>query len=394
MTKVQTNALPLLMLRGMVVFPHTATNLDIGRPQSLQALQVALREEKEIFLLAQKDANVDAPSEEDVYDVGTIARIKHAVEMPNGHQRVVVEGIRRATVIDLTDMNEGQAVVIPVSEFAEHESLDTMKRLLLDSFETYVKGSKKISNETFFTIEGMDDASELADSIASHVPLTFAEKQKLLGMYDVEERMMALITYLKEQKELLDLDHRISVKVKRSVEKTQKEFYLREQMRAIQKELGDTAEKDDEIAEMRQKLKTSGMPETTQKAVEKEIGRYARLAPNQMESGMIRNYIEWMLALPWSTSTEDVQDAIRAREVLDNDHFGLEKVKERILEYLAVHQLNNSLRGPILCLVGPPGVGKTTLARSIATSLDRKFVRMSLGGVRDESEIRGHRRTY
>ncbi|MGL4820745.1 MAG: endopeptidase La, partial [Bacilli bacterium] len=300
----------------------------------------------------------------------------------------------RATVLSLEEMDEGRVTVIPFQEQPEDETVRLYKRVLLEAFEEYVRISQKMKSEVYFSIESIEDASELVDSITTHLSLGVKEKLKLLETFDLQERMQEVVTYLKEQKELVKLDKRISVKVKRAIEKTQKDFYLREQMKAIKKELGDYQETEDEVGTLRKKLRASGMPEQTRVAVEKEINRYSRLNGNSQEASFSRNYIEWMLNLPWSSKTEDVLDTKRAAEVLDAEHYGLETVKERILEYLAVRELNGTLRGPILCLVGPPGVGKTTLARSIATSLNRKFVRVSLGGVRDESEIRGHRRTY
>lgn len=267
-------------------------------------------------------------------------------------------------------------------------------RTLLEHFEQYIKVSKKVSNETFATVADVEEPGRLADLIASHLPIKTKQKQEILEIVSVKERLQTLISIIQDEQELLSLEKKIGQKVKRSMERTQKEYFLREQMKAIQTELGDKEGKGGEVEELREKIEQSGMPEETMKAALKELDRYEKLPASSAESGVIRNYIDWLLALPWTEATEDIIDLAHSEEILNNDHYGLEKVKERVLEYLAVQKLTNSLKGPILCLVGPPGVGKTSLARSIATSLNRNFVRVSLGGVRDESEIRGHRRTY
>ncbi|CJD16828.1 Lon protease 1 [Streptococcus pneumoniae] len=322
--------------------------------------------------------------------------MKQMLKLPNGTLRVLVEGLHRAEVIEfIEEENVVQVSIKTVTEEVEDDLEEkALMRTLLEHFEQYIKVSKKVSNETFATVADVEEPGRLADLIASHLPIKTKQKQEILEIVSVKERLQTLISIIQDEQELLSLEKKIGQKVKRSMERTQKEYFLREQMKAIQTELGDKEGKGGEVEELREKIEQSGMPEETMKAALKELDRYEKLPASSAESGVIRNYIDWLLALPWTEATEDIIDLAHSEEILNNDHYGLEKVKERVLEYLAVQKLTNSLKGPILCLVGPPGVGKTSLARSIATSLNRNFVRVSLGGVRDESEIRGHRRTY
>jgi len=371
-------------------------HLDVGRDKSIQALEQAAMDENIIFLAMQKEMNIDDPKEDDIYSVGTVAKVKQMLKLPNGTLRVLVEGLHRAEVVEfIEEENIVQVSIKTVTEEVEDDLEEkALMRTLLEHFEQYIKVSKKVSNETFATVADVEEPGRLADLIASHLPIKTKQKQEILEIVSVKERLHTLISIIQDEQELLSLEKKIGQKVKRSMERTQKEYFLREQMKAIQTELGDKEGKGGEVEELREKIEQSGMPEETMKAALKELDRYEKLPASSAESGVIRNYMDWLLALPWTEATEDMIDLAHSEEILNKDHYGLEKVKERVLEYLAVQKLTNSLKGPILCLVGPPGVGKTSLARSIATSLNRNFVRVSLGGVRDESEIRGHRRTY
>jgi ATP-dependent Lon protease len=388
--------LPLLPLRGLLVFPSMVLHIDVGRERSIKALEQAMLEDSKIFLLTQKDLRVEAPTKQDLYEVGTIAKVKQMLKLPNGTLRILVEGIERAKIESFSE--EKEYTVASISTFEKELLVDTeteaFMRTLITYFEKYAKASSKITTETIESVLDIEDPSKLADIIASHMPFKIAEKQEVLALTNVKKRIDHLIIRLHDEQEILSLEKKISFKVKKAMERTQKEYYLREQMKAIQAELGDKDGKTGEVSELRKKIDESGMPDSTLKAALKELDRYEKLPAASAESGVIRNYIEWLVTIPWSEKTTDRLDAKLAEEILNRDHDGLEKVKERILEYLSVRQLMQSLRGPIICLVGPPGVGKTSLARSIAETLDRKFVRVSLGGVRDESEIRGHRRTY
>ncbi|MGH0428911.1 endopeptidase La [Bacillus hominis] len=398
MSSMNTNEriVPLLPLRGILVYPTMVLHLDVGRDKSIQALEQAAMDENIIFLAMQKEMNIDDPKEDDIYSVGTVAKVKQMLKLPNGTLRVLVEGLHRAEVVEfIEEENVVQVSIRTVTEEVEDDLEEkALMRTLLEHFEQYIKVSKKVSNETFATVADVEEPGRLADLIASHLPIKTKQKQEILELVSVKERLHTLISIIQDEQELLSLEKKIGQKVKRSMERTQKEYFLREQMKAIQTELGDKEGKGGEVEELREKIEQSGMPEETMKAALKELDRYEKLPVSSAESGVIRNYIDWLLALPWTTATEDMIDLAHSEEILNKDHYGLEKVKERVLEYLAVQKLTNSLKGPILCLVGPPGVGKTSLARSIATSLNRNFVRVSLGGVRDESEIRGHRRTY
>ncbi|MBO1625446.1 endopeptidase La [Bacillus arachidis] len=398
MSSMNTNEriVPLLPLRGVLVYPTMVLHLDVGRDKSIQALEQAAMDENIIFLAMQKEMNIDDPKEDDIYSVGTVAKVKQMLKLPNGTLRVLVEGLHRAEIVEFIEEENVVKVSIQTVTEEEEGTLEekALMRTLLEHFEQYIKVSKKISNETFATVADVEEPGRLADLISSHLPIKTKQKQDILEIISVKERLHTLISIIQDEQELLSLEKKIGQKVKRSMERTQKEYFLREQMKAIQTELGDKEGKGGEVEELREKIEEAGMPEETKKAALKELDRYEKLPASSAESGVIRNYLDWLLALPWTEATEDMIDLAHSETILNRDHYGLEKVKERVLEYLAVQKLTNSLKGPILCLVGPPGVGKTSLARSIATSLNRNFVRVSLGGVRDESEIRGHRRTY
>ncbi|MFE5426821.1 MULTISPECIES: endopeptidase La [Bacillaceae] len=387
---------PLLPLRGLLVYPTMVLHLDVGRDKSVQALEKAMVEDHLIFLTTQQDVSLDEPGEEDLFTMGTLTKVKQMLKLPNGTIRVLVEGLNRAEVIEFYDYETHYGAKIKIYEDsdekdAEHQAL---MRTLLDYFEQYIKMSKKITGETFSSTSDIEEPGRLADIIASHLPLKLKEKQEVLETIDMKERLSRVIEIINNEKEVLFLEKKIGQRVKRSMERTQKEYYLREQMKAIQKELGDKEGKTGEIEVLNEKIEEADMPEHIKETALKELDRYEKVPSSSAESSVIRNYIEWLISLPWTKATKDDLNIHKAEKILNRDHHGLEKVKERVLEYLAVQQLTNSLKGPILCLVGPPGVGKTSLAKSIASSLNRNFVRISLGGVRDESEIRGHRRTY
>jgi len=392
----KTTNVPLLPLRGLLVYPSMVLHIDVGRNRSVAALEHAMLEDQLILLVTQKEMHDEQPEEQDLYQVGTMAYVKQMLKLPNGTLRILVEGVARATWSNYQAFDKYTVVDIDVKEEKVEKDVETqaLMRTLLTYFERYAKSSNKITTETINTVADIEEPSRLADIIASHLPIKIADKQEVLEMLNVKKRLDHLIIRLHDEQEVLDLEKKINSKVKQSMERTQKEYYLREQMKAIQTELGDREGKTGEVAELRKQIDEVGMPESTKEAALKELDRYEKLPSASAESGVIRNYIDWLVALPWTKATEDRMNIAHAEEILNRDHDGLEKVKERVLEYLAVRQLKNSLRGPILCLAGPPGVGKTSLARSIAESLDRKFIRISLGGVRDESEIRGHRRTY
>ncbi|WP_342472257.1 endopeptidase La [Metasolibacillus sp. FSL H7-0170] len=395
MNKTKEN-IPLLPLRGLLVYPSMVLHIDVGRDRSVAALEHAMLNESYIFLAAQKDMRVEAPEKEDLFKIGTLATVKQMLKLPNGTLRILVEGVSRAQVKRYKEDFKFTTVDLELSEDSTYKDPETeaLMRTLLVYFEKYAKVSKKITEETIDSVIDITEPGRLADVIASHLPLKVQEKQEILAIFNVKKRLDNLIIRLHDEQEILDLEKKINTKVKQAMERTQKEYYLREQMKAIQTELGDRDGKMGEITDLRKRIDAIGMPESTRKVALKELDRYEKLPAASAESGVIRNYVEWLVSIPWSEKTADRLDIVHAEEILNRDHDGLEKVKERILEYLSVRQLTNTLRGPILCLAGPPGVGKTSLARSIAESLDRNFVRISLGGVRDESEIRGHRRTY
>ncbi|CAM3821772.1 endopeptidase La [Alkalicoccus chagannorensis] len=396
MTKSKEQTMPLLPLRGLLVYPTMVLHLDVGRKKSVSGLEQAMVEDNLIFLLTQKEVGTEEPDTQDLYTVGTTAKVKQMLKLPNGTIRVLVEGLDRGRVQSLEEKDEYTAVHIKTIDERQEASVQeqALMRNVLEQFEQYTQISKKITQETFASVSDIVEPGRLADIIASHLPLKIVQKQEVLETLDLEERLKLMLRILSNEREVLGLEKKIGQRVKKSMEKTQKEYYLREQMKAIQKELGEREGKESESEELREKIEDSAMPDSVEEKALKELKRYERMPANAAESSVIRNYIEWLTQIPWTTSTEDVLDIKRSEKILDEDHYGLEKVKERVLEYLAVQQLTEKLKGPILCLSGPPGVGKTSLAKSISRSLGRHFVRISLGGVRDEAEIRGHRRTY
>lgn len=388
--------LPVLPLRGMMVFPYMMVHLDAGRAQSVAALEQAMLNDKMIMLVAQHDADVEYPQAEDLYNVGTVAEVKQLMKMPGGAVRVLVEGLHRGSIARINMDND--YILADVLEFKDaiDESLEmeALVRVVIQEFEQWVKTSKKMPAEAIVSVSIISDAGRLADMIAGHINLKLEDRQELLECIDIKARMERLYGFLKRERDILEIEKKIGSRVRRQVEKVQKEYYLREKVKAIHKELGDKDGIQGDIEEYKKRLKEGSYPEEVVKTVKKEMKRLERSQGATHEAGVIGTYIETLLAMPWNETTEDIQDIKVAADVLNHDHYGLEKVKERIIEYLAVRQLTNGLNAPILCLVGPPGVGKTSLAGSVARALGRKFVRASLGGVRDEAEIRGHRRTY
>ncbi len=396
MEVISTRTIPLLPLRGLIIYPTVVLHLDVGREKSVEALEKVMMDDHKIFLAAQKEISIEDPEEDDIYEIGTISTVKQMLKLPNGTIRILVEGDQRAKIRSFEKTDGYYEVEVELLE--EDESLDIEKqafmRRVLEQFEGYLRLSKKISDETLATVKDIDEPGRLADIVSSHLPLKVKQKQEILEAVEISERLRLVVEILGNEQEVLGLEKKIGQQVKRSMERTQKEYYLREQMKAIQKELGDREGKEGEVEDLRSRLEDSDMPDHVKETALKELSRYEKIPPSSAESGVIRNYIDWLLTLPWKVETEDKLDIPNAQKILDEEHYGLEKVKERVLEYLSVQKLTKSLKGPILCLVGPPGVGKTSLARSIAQSLNRHFVRVSLGGVRDEAEIRGHRRTY
>lgn len=388
--------LPLMALRGMLVYPSMVVHLDVGREQSVAALQEAMLKNQEIFLSAQKETDMDEPGEEDIYSVGTVAKITQMIKLPNDTFRILVEGLQRARIIRYTKQDDFFEVAYELleEEHGEQHEEEAHARALLQQFEQYVSVSRKVNKDTLASVADIAEPSRMADTIAMHLPLKLKEKQEILEISNTIERMEKMVEFISDEKKVLEIEKKISKRVKASMEKTQKEYYLREQLKAIQKELGEGEGKTGEVEELRDKIEASDMPDRIREVALKELNRYERIPQSSAESSVIRTYLDWLLDLPWTEKTQDTIDLKHAEEILNKEHYGLEKVKERILEYLAVQKLTQSIRGPILCLVGPPGVGKTSLARSIAKSVNRRFVRISLGGVRDEAEIRGHRRTY
>src|SRR4051812_26372556 len=390
---------PLLPLRDIIVFPHMVSQLFVGRERSIAALDEAMNRDKEIFLAAQRNAKTNDPTAEDIFAVGTIGVIMQLLRLPDGTVKVLVEGKRRARIkrygqgdafflVDYEDVVEAPGASVEV---------EALMRSVQSTFEMYVKLNKKIQPEVLMQVQAIDDASRLADTIVASLPtIKLADRQSLLEMEDPKARLEKLIELMQAEIEILQVEKKIRSRVKKQMEKTQKEYYLNEQMQAIQKELGG-GERDEfknEIQEIEEQLKTKRMSKEAQAKVKKELKKLKMMHPTSAEATVVRNYIDWILALPWYDKSEERFDLEEAEKILDEDHYGLKRIKERIVEYLAVQALTKKLKGPVLCFVGPPGVGKTSLAKSIARATGRKFVRLSLGGVRDEAEIRGHRRTY
>src|SRR5438128_1461671 len=386
---------PLLPLRDVVVFPHMVIPLFVGRPKSIKAMETAMEAGKSILLVAQKSAAKDDPGPQDMYAIGCVSSILQMLKLPDGTVKVLVEGGARAQIREVVDVRThwvAEAVPVPLDGTPAPE-VEAMRRALLSAFDQYVKLNKKIPPESLTSLSGIDEAGRLADTVAAHLPLKLEQKQQVLEMSDVRQRLEHLLSQLETEIDILQVEKRIRGRVKRQMEKSQREYYLNEQVKAIQKELGEGEEGAD-LEEMEKRIKRAHMPKDARKKAEAELKKLKLMSPMSAEATVVRNYIETIVNLPWKKKSKISKDIKQAQDILDKDHYGLEKVKERIVEYLAVQTRVEKMKAPILCLVGAPGVGKTSLGQSIARATNRKFVRMSLGGVRDEAEIRGHRRTY
>lgn len=392
--------MPLLALRGIIVFPGMTVNLDVGRDKSINAVNAAMQLDKKILLVTQRDAETADPKREELYNYGVVAEIKQLLKLPSGAIRILIQGLERAELTSLIDAPfkdtylEGFAMPVASVEPEENSETEAMRRVLLQSFEKWLVTGKKVTTEVMLNFKNITTAGEIADIIAGYLTISIDEKEELLELADVKERMHKLHTFLCKELEIAELEKNITQEVRKQIEKNQREYYLREQIKVINKELGEGDERQAEVDEYKKQMEGRDLPPEVADKINKELDRLYKMPPMMAESGVIRNYVETLLALPWGICGKDNFDLKHAEKVLNKDHYGLEKVKERILEYLAVRALTKSGKGPILCLVGPPGVGKTSLAQSVARAIDRKFTRMSLGGVHDEAEIRGHRRTY
>ncbi|MBL0511629.1 endopeptidase La [Aeromonas media] len=388
--------IPVLPLRDVVVYPHMVIPLFVGREKSIRCLEAAMEQDKKVLLVAQKDASTDEPTVEEIFSVGTVANILQMLKLPDGTVKVLVEGGQRARLermIDDKDFFVGEAQYIASAPIEEKDQ-DVLVRSAIGQFEGYIKLNKKIPPEVLTSISAIDDAARLADTMAAHMPLKLEDKQKVLEIASVSERIEFLMAMMESEIDLLQVEKRIRSRVKKQMEKSQREYYLNEQMKAIQKELGELEDSPDEFEALNRKIDEAGMPDDAREKALAELAKLKMMSPMSAEATVVRSYVDWMVQVPWKARSKVKKDLAKAQEVLDSDHYGLDKVKDRILEYLAVQARVNKLKGPILCLVGPPGVGKTSLGQSIAKATGRKYVRMALGGVRDEAEIRGHRRTY
>ncbi|MBT0728098.1 endopeptidase La [Rosenbergiella australiborealis] len=388
--------IPVLPLRDVVVYPHMVIPLFVGREKSIRCLESAMENDKKILLVAQKEATTDEPSIDDLFTVGTVASVLQMLKLPDGTVKVLVEGVQRATLTSLDDSQEfftAQIAYIDSPEIDDSEQ-EVLIRAAISQFEGYIKLNKKIPPEVLTSLNNLEDAARLADTIAAHMPLKLADKQSVLEMSDVNQRLEYLMAMMESEIDLLQVEKRIRNRVKKQMEKSQREYYLNEQMKAIQKELGEMDDVPDEFEALKRKIDEAKMPTEAKEKAEAELQKLKMMSPMSAEATVVRGYIDWMVQVPWVARSKVKKDLVKAQETLDKDHFGLDRVKDRILEYLAVQSRVNKIRGPILCLVGPPGVGKTSLGQSIAKATGRKYVRMALGGVRDEAEIRGHRRTY
>ena len=396
--RTQQRTLPVLPLRDVVVFPYMVMPLFVGRAKSISALDEAMNEGKQLLLVSQKQADLEEPTVDDVFDVGTIANIIQLLKLPDGTVKVLVEGQQRAKINQLNDGEDHfSAEVTPIeTTFGDEKELDVVKAAVLNEFESYLQLNKKIPADVLGALQRIDDADRLADTMAAHIPVTVRHKQSVLELADVQERLEYLLGMMESEADILQVEKRIRGRVKKQMEKSQRNYYLSEQIKAIRKEMdeGESEDTIDEVEQLRQKVEAAGMPADVREKVESELQKLKMMSAMSAEATVVRSYVEWMLQVPWHKRTKVKKDIAKAQQVLDADHYGLERVKERILEYLAVQARLNKIKGPILCLVGPPGVGKTSLGQSIANATGRKYVRMALGGVRDEAEIRGHRKTY
>ncbi len=390
------SSIPVLPLRDVVVYPHMVIPLFVGRDKSIVALDQAMNRGKRILLVAQKKADLDDPQPSDLYEVGTLATILQLLKLPDGTVKVLVEGGERALIDRMSVGDYFHAAISILGEDERHDEreIDVLVRSIISQFEQYVKLNKKVPPEILTSLSGIDEPGRLADTVAAHMALKLSEKQRILEVQDVKTRLEQILGIIEGEIDVLQIEKRIRGRVKQQMEKSQREYYLNEQMKAIQKELGDMEDTPNEVADLEARIEKAGMTKEAKDKATSELNKLKLMSPMSAEATVVRNYIDWLLKAPWKKRSKVLKDLRRAEEVLEEDHYGLEKVKERILEYLAVQQRVRTLKGPILCLVGPPGVGKTSLGQSIARATNREFVRMSLGGVRDEAEIRGHRRTY
>ncbi len=391
-----TQGIPVLPLRDVVVYPHMVIPLFVGREKSILALDQAMRGDKQVLLVAQKQADVDDPGADDLYRIGTLATILQMLKLPDGTVKVLVEGTVRARMLEMKAEQFFSADIEVLKDQGQHDEreMDVLTRSVVTQFEQYVKLNRKVAPEILTALSGIEEPGRLADNVAAHMALKLDAKQRVLEMLEIRKRLEHILALLEGEMDVLQIEKRIRGRVKQQMEKSQREYYLNEQMKAIQKELGELEDAPNELAELEQRIKKSGMPKEAREKGLSELGKLKLMSPMSAEATVVRNYLDWLVKLPWKKKTKVRHDISAAEKVLEEDHYGLEKVKERIIEYLAVQQRVKVLKGPILCLVGPPGVGKTSLGQSIARATNRKFVRMSLGGVRDEAEIRGHRRTY
>ena len=394
--RIQSREIAVLPLRDVVVFPYMVMPLFVGRDKSIRSLDKAMESGKQLLLVAQKQADVEEPTVDDVYDVGTIVNIIQLLKLPDGTVKVLVEGQQRAKILKLEDNDFFSAEIEPIdTTWGDEKEIEVVRNAALAEFENYAKQNKKIQPEVSNALAGITDADRLSDTLAAHLPVAVRNKQEVLERANIQERFEYLLGLMESETDLLQVEKRIRGRVKKQMEKSQRDYYLNEQIKAIQKELGDSENGGiDEIEQLRQKLEEARLPREAKEKVEAELQKLKMMSPMSAEATVVRSYIDWMLQVPWYKRTKVKKDIAKAQENLDADHYGLERVKERILEYLAVQSRLNQLKGPILCLVGPPGVGKTSLGQSIANATGRKYVRMALGGVRDEAEIRGHRKTY
>ena len=387
---------PVLPLRDIVVFPHMIVPLFVGRDKSVRALEDVMQDDKQILLVAQKNAGQDDPTPEDIHEVGTIGTVLQLLKLPDGTVKVLVEGSKRARIVafsDNEDFFQAEAEIIE-EEIEDSKELEALSRSVISQFEQYIKLNKKIPPEVLVSLNQIEDPSKLADTVASHLALKISEKQELLEIMATAERLERAYGFMESEIGVLQVEKRIRNRVKRQMEKTQREYYLNEQLKAIQKELGETEDGRDEAGELEEKINETKLSKEAHEKAMQELKKLRSMSPMSAEATVVRNYLDWLLSIPWQKRSRVKRDLKVAQKILDEDHYGLEKVKERIVEYLAVQLRVKKIKGPILCLVGPPGVGKTSLGKSIARATGRSFVRMSLGGVRDEAEIRGHRRTY
>src|ERR1700761_9647494 len=391
-----SDLMAVLPLRDIVVFPHMIVPLFVGREKSVRALEAVMKEDKQILLVAQKNASQDDPSAEDIFRVGTVSTILQLLKLPDGTVKVLVEGGRRARIASFKETESYfEAKTEPMPDITgEKKDLEALGRTVVSQFEQYIKLNKKIAPEVLVSLNQIEEPSKLADTVASHLNLKIPEKQDLLEVAKVSERLERVFGHMESEIGVLQVEKRIRNRVKRQMEKTQREYYLNEQLKAIQKELGESEEGRDELAELEERINKTKFSKEAKEKAKAEMKKLRTMSPMSAEATVVRNYLDWMLSIPWSKRTKIKKDIVLAQSILDSDHYGLEKVKERILEFLAVQQRADKVKGSILCLVGPPGVGKTSLGKSIAKATGRNFVRMSLGGVRDEAEVRGHRRTY